>query len=170
VSIGMSGIRELAAHQWSGNVRQLRSVVERAVFGADRPVLEAADFGVVIERLARRLTPAVPLSAEGMELLARLEASRWDTVLVAQQLGVTRKTVYSRIAKFGLKLPTQFERAVGALSAATSLDGQHARHVRPYGVIDASRHTSAMELHDGTQVRAADVASSAQSSNLQQAS
>jgi DNA-binding NtrC family response regulator len=135
VSIGTSGIRELSAHPWTGNVRQLRSVVERAVFGADRSVLEAADFGVVIERLGRRLTPVSPLTGEAKQLLDRLEAACWDTVIVAQQLGVSRKTVYVRMAKFGLSMPSRFKRDVRLLAEPSPT---------PARVDDESRHASAL--------------------------
>src|SRR5262245_30123363 len=98
----------LAAHGWSGNVRELGNVVERVALLADEPVVSAA-------MLALPATPPVP-DAPGPEpsralssrdhmrahLLEVLTETGWNITQTAVRLGVARNTVLARIARFGL--------------------------------------------------------------------
>ncbi|MDL5158784.1 helix-turn-helix domain-containing protein [Actinomycetospora termitidis] len=93
----------LAAYHWPGNVAQLRDVVRRAVTGSD----------VVGER---DLPPEV--FTGGRHRLTRMEALERDEIVrclaepgatparAAAALGMSRSTVYRRIARYGIRIPT----------------------------------------------------------------
>ncbi|MCU0636784.1 MAG: hypothetical protein MUE41_18090 [Gemmatimonadaceae bacterium] len=50
------------------------------------------------------------MSVERDAFLAVLERVQWDTVAAAGLLGVSRKTVYSRIARYALSIPAKHHR------------------------------------------------------------
>ncbi len=126
VSLTAGAVRALSHYDWPGNVRQLKTVVERAVVGAEDEALRNSDIAVVLERLAPRVAIPQPLGADAIELLSLLERHSWDTLRVAAELGITRKTVYSRIQKYDLRIPGKFTRRIGARPAGPGIGGMHA--------------------------------------------
>lgn len=100
----------LRTYSWPGNVRQLRTVVERAVIGVEGDTLTADDVRHVMARIAPIWSESVARPGEARELFAILERLRWDTGQVAQDLGVSRKTIYARIQRLGLAIPGKFHR------------------------------------------------------------
>nr|WP_246405773.1 helix-turn-helix domain-containing protein [Modestobacter versicolor] len=95
-------LRALAAHSWPENVRELRSVVREAVARTD-----------VVD--VHHLPPAVLSS--GSRTLTRLEQLERDEILrcltrpgttavqAATELGLSRATLYRKIAQYGLRVP-----------------------------------------------------------------
>lgn len=115
-TLGPSAIGALSAQVWPGNVRQLRQTVRRAAFMTEGHVITAS-------AIALALAQGTPL--KGVPVLARqrndlriralvrlLESVNWDTAAAAKQLGVTRKTIYARLQKFGLEIPRKHQRRV----------------------------------------------------------
>jgi DNA-binding NtrC family response regulator len=103
VSLAPEGLLRLQSHAWSGNVRELRNVVERAV-------AFAADGWVAAGELAAHLhVPAAPSApgdgGERAELVALLVRCGWDTGEAARRLGVHRATVYRRMERLGIARP-----------------------------------------------------------------
>jgi transcriptional regulator with PAS, ATPase and Fis domain len=95
-------IHLLCCMDWPGNVRQLRSVVERACILADdhfigaRHVRDALDGTIGIKRLA-------PL-AERDRLIQACSSFGNDTSKIAASLGISRATLYRRLKDCGLRL------------------------------------------------------------------
>jgi transcriptional regulator of acetoin/glycerol metabolism len=93
-------LRLLADYHWPGNVRELRSAIEFAVIrcrGAVIPpddlppeILHPADFESVI--------PGDPLVDEKERFLQALDRSRGNRALAARLLGISRATLYRRLA------------------------------------------------------------------------
>src|SRR5262245_15681129 len=105
----------LKAHAWSGNVRQLANVMERAVLLTDSPAVTPTALG---------LTPASPTPApssasspaprpgaaledamrdvERARLLDALEASGGNITRAAERLGLPRNTQRHRLVRYGL--------------------------------------------------------------------
>jgi DNA-binding NtrC family response regulator len=125
-------MRALMDYEWPGNVRQLRTVVERAVVGADTDVVGAGDVMDVLDRLTPRPADVGRLSELGAELLTHLQRFSWDTTRVAAELGISRKTVYARIQKYDLRIPGKYTRRVDASSCLPS------RAVLPDGGIEVA--------------------------------
>jgi transcriptional regulator with AAA-type ATPase domain/predicted ATPase len=102
----------LLSYRWPGNVRELSNIIERAALLADGSVLGAADLALPatpsradVDRSAA-VSPSVSLSArEAMsEQLERVLAETgWNISRTAALLGITRNTVKSRMARFGLR-------------------------------------------------------------------
>jgi DNA-binding NtrC family response regulator len=92
----------LLAHRWSGNVRELRNVLERAAIVceggliapehlsldlADRPSRETTNLRVVERRLIEQV----------------LRECRGNKSRAASRLGLTRKELYGRLKLYGLE-------------------------------------------------------------------
>lgn len=105
--------RALSAHDWPGNVRELRNVVERATILAQGRPLEDAHF--VLPRAAAGAAAEASLEMDlpdgGLDL-EKLEASLIRRALLKAQhnktqaarlLGMTRRTLYSRMEKHGIR-------------------------------------------------------------------
>ena len=97
----------LQGFSWTGNVRQLKQAVEAALVFSDG-ALDGAALGMVLGRDGR----AGGSSARGSELAERDELVQllanvaWDTERAAAALCVHRATVYRRMRKLGIPVPT----------------------------------------------------------------
>jgi len=112
--IPVEALDRLRSYEWPGNVRELRNVVERATILAQGQPLEATHLF-----LPRSEATTPPTLHETMELpdqgldLERLEASLIRSALAKTQnnkaaaarlLGMTRRTLYSRMEKHGIPI------------------------------------------------------------------
>lgn len=107
LTIDGRAMRRLQERTWTGNVRELKQVVEAAlVFCGD--VLDEAALDLVLARsMSKEARHAVaPRLVEREHLLKALLDASWDTERVAASLGVHRATVYRRMRRFGIPLPS----------------------------------------------------------------
>ncbi|WP_275628689.1 sigma-54-dependent Fis family transcriptional regulator [Pseudomonas sp. 273] len=99
----------LLDHPWPGNVRQLRNVLRTLVALSEGGRVHLADLPVDIRRAAQPKPVSEAeaptdslLDAERGALLAVLEAQRWHMSRTAQQLGISRNTLYRKLRRHGL--------------------------------------------------------------------
>jgi DNA-binding NtrC family response regulator len=105
--IGAPAKKKLRGYHWPGNVRELKHTVERATVLSEREALQPADF---------RFSAPVNARADGEEGEETLNLEEIEQATVrkalskhggnisraAEELGIARKTLYSRIEKYGL--------------------------------------------------------------------
>jgi DNA-binding NtrC family response regulator len=98
----------LLAHDYPGNIRELRNRVERAVALSDGEQLQPAD--LFPERLPRKAGGEPPVSlqhsrdsAERRAILAALAATGGDVTLAAQRLDISRSTLFEKIRKLDIR-------------------------------------------------------------------
>ncbi|MFL1418697.1 sigma-54-dependent Fis family transcriptional regulator [Pseudomonas fildesensis] len=98
----------LLAFAWPGNVRQLRTVLRTLAALCDGGRIGVEDLPVLI-RQAQPLpvTEAKPVEspledAERLALLTALEQQRWHMTHTAEQLGVSRNTLYRKLRRHGI--------------------------------------------------------------------
>jgi transcriptional regulator with PAS, ATPase and Fis domain len=109
--------RALETHRFPGNVRELEHVLERGLIlaGSDPIGLEHLPFGAVADEPATPGVPSIPpegLSLEAVEkalILQALDRARGNKSQAARLLGLTRRTLYSRMEKHGLRKPGEAE-------------------------------------------------------------
>ncbi|TBU89525.1 sigma-54-dependent Fis family transcriptional regulator [Stutzerimonas kirkiae] len=100
--------RALLDFQWPGNVRQLRTVLRTLVALCDSDCIRFEDLPALIRQQARPAPPPVPSAeapleqAERQTLLEALERQRWHMGRVAEELGVSRNTLYRKLKKHGV--------------------------------------------------------------------
>lgn len=103
MSINDQAVQKLGDYVWPGNVRELQHAIEKAVILSDSLVLQPADFvfrsGEIVstgrfectlEEMERKLIAEAILKQEG------------NLTAVANQLGITRQTLYNKIKRYGL--------------------------------------------------------------------
>ena len=112
VQLGPDAEHWLRAHDWPGNLRELKNVIDYAsAMAGEGGVIGVAELPDALLATARA-EPAAPataepaaLPAEAQLLLQYLRAARWNVSAVAHQLGVARMTVYRRMARWGITPP-----------------------------------------------------------------
>jgi transcriptional regulator with PAS, ATPase and Fis domain len=99
----------LRRHDWPGNVRELMAVVTRAVVIGDTPMVRAGDLTGLGESFSRPSisSPGRPLpgsSEERSALLRALASTQENITLTAQELGVSRVTLYRMLRRHSISL------------------------------------------------------------------
>jgi len=117
--LAQDAVDRLLAYDWPGNIRELRHAVERAVLLSGGAPLTAADFPLAATPRAtatpaarsgraapdRALTATLRNDVEELErerIAAALDECGGNRTLAAKRLGVSRNTLSTRIAKYGL--------------------------------------------------------------------
>ena len=99
----------LLGFAWPGNVRQLRNVLRTLAALCDGGRIGLEDLPAMIRQV--RPLPAVTIEepsehplddAERLALLNALEQTRWHMTNTAEQLGVSRNTLYRKLRKHGI--------------------------------------------------------------------
>ena len=101
-----AAIDHLMRYDFPGNVRELANLIERAVIISDGPVLTETDFAVAVPSMAgrtetRSLADAVDDFERGF-IRDALRATDGHVGEAAARLGLSRATLYKKIAKLGL--------------------------------------------------------------------
>src|SRR5207247_1506754 len=108
-------------YDWPGNIRELRNAIERAVALCPGPEIGLADLPEAIgaaEDCAETSRPQSPLviditsatgtlgeakeGAETTRILGALRRHRNNRLRAAQELGISRMTLYKKLHKYGL--------------------------------------------------------------------
>jgi len=105
----------LVRHPWPGNVRQLESLVERAVLLCEGTTIRPEDLPTDVRlRTAVSARPyGFEIPAEGVDIeeferqliVQAMEKSGWVIAKAARLLGLTYRTLQYRLEKLGLKKP-----------------------------------------------------------------
>lgn len=94
---------KLLKYAWPGNIRELEHCCEKAVILADYPVLEANDFYLKPANI--KVDDSASLNIEMMEknlIYEALDKNPGNVSAAANELGITRQTLYNKMRKFGL--------------------------------------------------------------------
>ncbi|MFN8208363.1 MAG: sigma-54 dependent transcriptional regulator [Bacteroidales bacterium] len=104
IVLSQAACDKLMQYHWPGNVRELRHTMEKAVIMDESGTLRPEDF---IFRLAEESEEDLfgSLNLESIEkqtILKALRLSSGNVSQAARELGITRKTLYSKIEKYGI--------------------------------------------------------------------
>ncbi len=99
--------RLLAAWSWPGNVRELASVMEQGVLLATGPALDPSLLPpcMRVEQAAPLIKIAIGTPMESVErevILRTLEANQGNKTATAGVLGISRRSIYNKLASYGL--------------------------------------------------------------------
>jgi transcriptional regulator with PAS, ATPase and Fis domain len=99
----------LRSHNWPGNVRELMSMVRRAVVIGDSPRVSVNDLVGLGEAGNVYIAPTKPLPRPGSHeertaLLDALSRTQENVTLTAQELGVSRVTLYRMLRRHSINL------------------------------------------------------------------
>ena len=96
------GLEKLKRNQWFGNIRELQHSIEKAVILSDGNKLKATDF-VFFENDVIVMNETETLEEmERKMIISTLKKNNFNQIMTAEQLGITRQTLYNKIKKYGI--------------------------------------------------------------------
>jgi transcriptional regulator with PAS, ATPase and Fis domain len=97
----------LRAHSWPGNVRELISAIRRAVVMGNTPLISSADLALTSVPPRQEFAPSRPFRPhtrdELQALLGALERTGHNKARAAQELGISRVTLYRMMRRHDLQ-------------------------------------------------------------------
>jgi two-component system, NtrC family, response regulator HydG len=103
--ISPAALKKLETYHWPGNVRELQHAMERAVILSDSRVLQPGDFFLTT---AVREIDSVTFDSYNLEDVEKIvickvvEKHKGNISRAAQELGLTRTSLYRRMEKYGI--------------------------------------------------------------------
>jgi DNA-binding NtrC family response regulator len=102
--ISEPGIQKLTEYLWPGNVRELQHAIEKAVILSDKNELDAEDFFFNPTTSLNTIFEGTIEEMERKMISKVLQKSSSNLSAAAQQLGITRQTLYNKMKKYKLML------------------------------------------------------------------
>jgi len=105
--LATSALAALASYGWRGNIRELRNVLEQAAMLTDHARLDAEDFATILPAAAPqagspaagfRPLPQLIAELERNSIRSALAVSQGNKVAAAKLLGISRATLYEKLA------------------------------------------------------------------------
>ncbi len=102
-----AAIKKLERYDWPGNVRELQHAIERAVIMSDEEELQAGDFLFLLQKeesaeLGGNMTDLNLETVEKLVIQKAISKHAGNISKAAQELGLTRASLYRRLEKHGL--------------------------------------------------------------------
>ncbi|WP_338357629.1 sigma-54 dependent transcriptional regulator [Yeosuana marina] len=100
LKINQAAQEKLLSYSWPGNIRELQHTLERTVILSDDKILKPTDF--LLNQKNDISTESLPNTLNEMELLMinnALERNKGNYSAAAEELGITRQTLYNKIKK-----------------------------------------------------------------------
>ena len=102
LQLSQEGLNRLMKNSWPGNIRELQHTIEKAVILADSDILGASDF-IFFEADDSLIQNTETLEEmEKKMIISTLKKNNFSQTLTAEQLGITRQTLYNKIKKYGI--------------------------------------------------------------------
>ena len=93
---------KLLGYLWPGNIRELQHTIEKAVILSDNHVLKPEDFFMRPVASGKNITPEITLEEMERRMInLAIEKNNGNLSAAAEQLGITRQTLYNKIKKSG---------------------------------------------------------------------
>ncbi|MEW6511605.1 MAG: sigma-54 dependent transcriptional regulator [Bacteroidota bacterium] len=115
--LSAGALRLLMDYDWPGNVRELEHVLEGAVLLSTSDHIEESDLSMYFHRADRPSTPIEPASPpmpageqssleeiEKQHIERTLRQHNYSRAKTAESLGISKKTLYLKIKRYGLKV------------------------------------------------------------------
>jgi two-component system response regulator HydG len=102
-------MRLLLDYPWPGNVRELENSIEHAVVLAKGNQIEVSDLPPTLQYAPSTVTTGTKstiMANEAKLLKEALDECGWNKKQAAQQLGISRNTLYRKLRKYQIKPPT----------------------------------------------------------------
>jgi DNA-binding NtrC family response regulator len=113
--ISPEALQILTSLPWNGNVRELENVIQRGLLNASGETLQEADVRFAGETGGRSAVPWDPSvglelyvkslseEAEKRIILESLGRTGWNRTATAQNLGISRKTLFNKMQQYGIE-------------------------------------------------------------------
>ncbi len=95
-------VKKLRKYHWPGNIRELQHTLEKAVILAESNILSANDF-IFQDHTGEKEEQNKTLEEMEKEMIEQtLDQQNWNFTAAADQLGITRQTLYNKIKRYDL--------------------------------------------------------------------
>ena len=101
-SISREAAGMLESHQWSGNVRELQNVIEKAVILSEGSSLRAEDLSLEKKAAAKTAPKQTLDEVEERAIRDTMARCNGNLTMVAKELGISRPTLYSKLKKYDI--------------------------------------------------------------------
>jgi len=101
LTLSGDALDKIKTNSWPGNVRQLQHAIEKAVILADTDRLKASDFFLADENVQVAHTATLD-EMEKQMIINALKRHSGNQTAAAEQLGITRQTLYNKIKKYDI--------------------------------------------------------------------
>ena len=102
LQLAPSAIEKLKANPWPGNIRELQHTIEKAVILCDEPLLTENDFIFGYDPNVFTDHAETLDDMEKKMIVSALNRHGQNMTAVANQLGITRPTLYNKVKKYGI--------------------------------------------------------------------
>jgi DNA-binding NtrC family response regulator len=100
IKINRQAIDKLLSYSWPGNIRELQHTIEKAVILSESTVLRTEDLYLKSPSLAINDSSFTTLDEMESHMISQaLEKNKGNFTAAAEQLGITRQTLYNRLRK-----------------------------------------------------------------------
>lgn len=96
------GLEKLKRNAWYGNIRELQHTIEKAVILAESDSLTTSDFLLTENDAGVSDLPETLEEMEKKMIISTLKKNGFNHGLTAEQLGITRQTLYNKLKKYGI--------------------------------------------------------------------
>jgi two-component system NtrC family response regulator len=104
-----SALESMEKWAWPGNIRELENKIQRAVLLSDGPLIEPLDLGFDAKSVSpRKVNPEIRSLKDAKESIEKemvifsLERNEGNIAKSAEELGISRPTLYDLMKKYGL--------------------------------------------------------------------
>ena len=104
-----SALESMETYTWPGNIRELENKIQRAVLLSEGPLIESHDLGfdakLTTQRKVNSVIRTLREAKEGVEkemVVFSLEKNAGNIAKSAEELGISRPTLYDLMKKYGL--------------------------------------------------------------------
>jgi len=99
--ISEKGLEYLQNYHWPGNIRELKHAIEKAVILCDSEILSDVDFSFRKTQSTKNFETLDLENNEKALIKTALEKHKNNYTETANELGITRRTLYNKIKKYG---------------------------------------------------------------------
>jgi DNA-binding NtrC family response regulator len=102
LELAEDAIEKLRKNPWYGNIRELQHTMEKAVILSEGDKLRASNFILIDSDVAPLNQTETLEDMEKKMIISTLKKNNFNQGLTAEQLGITRQTLYNKIKKYGV--------------------------------------------------------------------
>ncbi|MEM1236546.1 MAG: sigma 54-interacting transcriptional regulator [Pseudomonadota bacterium] len=96
----------IVAHDWPGNLRELRHTIRQALMRGDGTRISAVDLAITKSPAAPTISRIANSLGERELIFEALQGSRWNVSKAARHLGMGRATIHRKMKAMGISRPT----------------------------------------------------------------
>jgi DNA-binding NtrC family response regulator len=102
LQLNEDAVIKLKRNPWYGNIRELQHTIEKAVILSEGDRLRSSDFIFIDNEVIQSDQPETLEDMERKMILSTLKKNGFSQNVTAEQLGITRQTLYNKIKKYGI--------------------------------------------------------------------